>query len=81
MGLVVKYLLASAGDLREVGSIPGPRRSPGGQHDNPRQYSCLENPMDGGVWQGTVHRVPKSRTRLKQVSTHTWGCGPGFRAM
>ena len=74
MGLVVKYLLASAGDLREVGSIPGPRRSPGGQHDNPRQYSCLENPMDGGVWQATVHGVAKSQTQLKSLSTHAQMC-------
>ena len=44
---------------------------PGGGHSNPLQYSCLENPMDRGPWQATVHRVTESRTRLKQLSTHT----------
>ena len=51
----------SVGDL---GSIPGLGRSPGGGHGNPLQYSCLENPMDGGAWQATVHGVAKSRTRM-----------------
>ena len=37
-----------------MGSIPGSERSPGGEHDNPLQYSCLENPMDRGAWQATV---------------------------
>ena len=49
---------------RDMGSIPG--RSPGGRHGNPIQYSCLENPMDRGAWQTTVHRVAKSQTRLKR---------------
>ena len=71
VALVVKNLPASAGDLRDVSSIPGSGRSPGGGHGNPLQYSCLENPMDRGAWQATVHRVPKSRTQLKQLSTHT----------
>ena len=48
------------GDIRDVGLIPGLRRSPGGGHDNPLQYPCLENPMDRGTWQATVHRVAKS---------------------
>ena len=48
-----------------VGSIHGSGRSPGGGHGNPLQYWCLENPMDGGAWEATVHRVTKSRTRLK----------------
>jgi len=47
---VVKNLPASAGDIRDAGSIPGLGRSPGGGHGNPLQYSCLENPMDGGAW-------------------------------
>ena len=71
VALVVKNLPACAGDLRDVSSIPGSGRSPGGEHGNPLQYSCLENPMDRGAWQATVHRVPKSRTQLKQLSTHT----------
>ena len=39
-----------------MGSIPESGRSPGGVHGNPLQYSCLENPMDRGAWQATVHR-------------------------
>ena len=63
--LVVKNLPASAGNLRDMGSVPGSGRSPGGGHSNPLQYSCLKNPMDRGAWQATVHRVEKSRTQLK----------------
>jgi len=62
VALVVKNLPANAGDIREVGSIPGSGRSPGEGHGNPLQYSCLENPMDRGAWQATVHRAAKSRT-------------------
>ena len=51
--------------LGDRGSIPGSRRSPGGGHGNPLQYSCLESPMDRGAWWAMVHRVTKSRTRLK----------------
>ena len=71
MALVVKNLPASAGDLRDMGSIPGLGRSPGGGRGNPLQYSCLENPMDRGVWWATVHRVTKNQTRLKRQHTHT----------
>ena len=63
--LVVKNLPANTGDLRDVGSVPGLGRSPGERNGNPRQYSCLENPMDRGPWQATVHRFAKSQTRLK----------------
>ena len=48
--IVVKNPPASAGDVKVADSIPGSERSPGGGHDNPLQYSCLENPMDRGVW-------------------------------
>ena len=51
----------NAGDL---GSIPGSGRSPGEGNGNPIQYSCLENPMDGGDWQATVLGVAKSCTQL-----------------
>ena len=44
--------------------------SPGEEHGNPLQYSCLENPMDREAWQATVHGVPKSQTWLKWLSTH-----------
>ena len=57
---MVKNLPASAGDVRDVGSIPGSGRSPGERHGNSFQYSCLENPMDRGASQATVHRVAKS---------------------
>ena len=50
------------GDVRDVGSIPGSGRSPGGGQGNPLQYSCLENPMDREVWRATVHRVAESAT-------------------
>ena len=66
---MVKNLLASAGDIRDMGSIPGSGRSPGGGHGNPFQY-CLENPMDGGAWQAMVHRVAKSGTQLKWLSVY-----------
>ena len=52
---MVKNLAATAGDTRDLGSIPGSRRSPGGGHGNPLQYSCLDNSMDRGAWQSTVH--------------------------
>ena len=63
--LVMKNLLASSGDLTDVGLIPVSGRSPGGEHGNPLLYSCLEHPMDRGSWQATAHRVAKSWTRLK----------------
>ena len=56
-----KESACNAGDL---GSIPGLGRSPGGRHGNPLQYSCLENPMDGGAWWATVYGVTKSQTGL-----------------
>ena len=60
MVLVVKNLPPNAGDIRDMGSIPGLERYPGGGHGNPLQYSCLENPMDRGDQQAVVHSVPKS---------------------
>ena len=60
--LVVKNMLANAGDTRDVGSIPGLGRSPGVGNGNQLQYSCLENFIDRGAWQATVHGVPKSQT-------------------
>jgi len=56
---VVKNLPVNAGDIRDVGLIPGLVRSLGGGHGNPLQYSCLENPMDRGAWWATVHGVTK----------------------
>ena len=62
MALVVKNLPANAGDIRDMGLIPGSGRSPGEGHGNPLQYCCLENPMDRGAWQAMVHRIAKNRT-------------------
>ena len=67
---VVRKLPASVGDIRDVGSIPGSGSFPGGGHGSPLQYSCLENPMDRGAWQATVHRVAKIWRQLKQLSMH-----------
>jgi len=64
MALMVKTPFAYAEDLRDMGSIPGLGRAPGGRRGNPLQYSCLENPMDRGVWGATVHKVAKSQTQL-----------------
>ena len=63
-GTVVKNLLANAGDARDMSSIPGSGRSPGGGNGNPLQYSCLERPMDRGAWWAKVHGVTKSQTQL-----------------
>ena len=52
----------------DQGSIPGSGRSPGEGNDNPLQCSCLENPMDRGAWQATVHGVAKRRTRLSDFT-------------
>ena len=68
--LVVKNPLANAGNLRDADSIPELGRSPGGRQGNPLHHSCLENPMDRGAWQATVHRVAKNWTQIKQLSTH-----------
>ena len=72
-GRVVKNLPASAGDARDVASIPGLGRSPGVEDGNPLQNSCLEKSMDRGSWWATVHGVTKSQTRLSRhpPPTHT----------
>ena len=54
---MVKNPLASAGDIRGIGSIPGSGRAPGRGHGNPLQFSCLENPTEGGARQATVHSI------------------------
>jgi len=60
--LMLKNPPASTGDIRDMGSIPGLGRCPRRGHGNPLQYSCLENPMDRGVWRAAAHRIPKSQT-------------------
>ena len=69
VALVVRNLIAKAGDIRDVGLIPGLRSFPAEGNGNPLQYSCLENPMDRGDWRATVHRVAKSQTQLKRLSS------------
>ena len=59
--LVEKNLPANSGDKRDLGTVPGSGKTPGGGHGNPLQYSCLENPMGKGAWQATVHRVAQSQ--------------------
>ena len=73
MVLVVKNLPTNAEDMRDPGSAPGSERSPGLGRGNPLQYSCLENPVDRGAWRATIPRVTQSHTRLKHLSTHTYG--------
>ena len=61
---MVKNLSANAGDTRDLGSIPGSGRCPGGGNGNALQYSCPGNPKDRGAWWATVHEATKSQTRL-----------------
>ena len=58
---MVKNPPANAGDVRDSDLISGWGKSPGGGNGNPPQYSCLENPMDRGAWQATVHGVTNSQ--------------------
>ena len=67
--LMVKNPLASAGNLRDAGLICRWGKSPGERNGNPLLYLCQKNSKDRGAWWATVHRVAKSRTRLKQLST------------
>ena len=63
--------LTSAGERRDLGSMPWSGRSPGGGHGNPLQYSFLEYPTDREAWRATVHRVKKNWAWLKQLGMHT----------
>ena len=63
--LVAKNPPANAKEVRDTRSVPGSGRSPGGGHGSPLQYSYLENPMDRGAWQTTVHEVTKSQIQRK----------------
>ena len=58
----------STSKAEDLGSVPGLGRSPGGGHGNPLQYSCLENPMDRGAWQATVHWITELEM-TEQLST------------
>ena len=67
VALVGKNPLASVGEARDAGLIPGPGRSPGGGNGNPLQYSCLKSSMGREAWRAMVHRTTKSWTR-----EHNW---------
>ena len=69
MALVVKNPPANAGDIRDMGSIPGSGRSPGGGYHTPFQCSCLGNPRDWAAWWAAVYGVAQSRTRLEWLSS------------
>ena len=58
----------SASNAGDLGSIPGSGWSPGEGNGNPLQYSCLENPMDEGAWEATVHGVTKSQTQISDFT-------------
>ena len=85
MALVVNNPSANAGDIKDVGSIPGLGRSPGGGHGNPLQYSGLENPVDRGAWRDTVlghngldtAEATEQSTQYDQSSRlESWGLSP-----
>ena len=63
------YSSANAGDVRDVDLIPGLGRSAGGGHGNPLQYSCLENPMDRGIWRAIIYRV--TELDMTEHAAHT----------
>ena len=69
----------SACNVGDLGSIPGLGRSPGEGNDNPLQYPCLENPIDGGAWWATVHGVAKSQTRLSDFTFTIQSCTVFFK--
>ena len=61
---MVKNTSASSGDIKDMGSIPGSGKSAEGGYGNPLQYSCLENPMDRGVWRATPCQVAVLETEV-----------------
>ena len=67
---MVKNLPANAGDVGNMGSIPGLGRSSGAGNGNTLWYSCLETPMDGGTWRAAIQRVAESRMQLSTCSAH-----------
>ena len=71
MLLVVKNLTANEGDSRDQGSILGLGRSPAGGNGNPLQYSYLENFMDSGAWEFTIHGATESDT-TEQSTAYSW---------
>ena len=70
VALVIMSPPANAGDIGDVGSIPGSGRSPGEDNGTPLQYSCLGNPMDRGTWWAAVHEVAKESDMTESLSTN-----------
>ena len=64
---MVKNSPANGGDVKDMGLILGSGRAPGGEHGNPLQYSCLENPMDRGAWWTMVHSI-KNESDMTEVT-------------
>ena len=71
---VVKNLPANAGDVRDVGSVPGLGRCPGGEYGNTLHYSCLENPRDRGAWWATLHGAAQLEMTEETQHTSTKHC-------
>ena len=71
----------SACNAGDTGSVSGSGRSPGEGNGSPLQYSCLENPMDGGAWQATVHGVTKSWTQLSDFISFKTRSGSGSQLL
>ena len=69
---LLAQLVESACNVGHPSSIPGSGTSPGKGNGSPLQYSCLENPMDGGAWRATVHGVTKSWTWLSDFTFSFW---------
>ena len=78
VSLVAKNLPTKGRDVRDMGLIPGSRRSPGGGNGNPLQYCCLENPVDRAAWWTTIYSVTESRTWLKWLSMNVYSYDLNF---
>ena len=74
MALVIKKPPANSGDIREARLNPVSGRTAGREHNNPLQYSCLENPMDRIAWQATVHRITQCWTQRKTSDAAMHAC-------
>ena len=77
-GAVVKNLPADAGEARVMGLIPGSGRSPGKGNGTPLQYSCLENPMDGGTWLGYSPWCHKELDTTERLHSLTHSLRPSY---
>ena len=67
---MVKKASTNAGDIKDVGSIPGLGKFPGGAHGSPLQYSCLESPMDRGAWWGHKESLGHKQLDMTEATKH-----------